>query len=387
MVKSFFHDANVNRLYLHSLLFNVATKIKLVFGPVFLLQHGYSVVQTLLIFAGFFALRFFIRLGYLAFFPYLKLRGSIILGVVLTAACLPALFLAADPRFLPLYMLIFAAGETFYYTAYNTLFGFHGEAEHKGKHYSMMFCISLLAMAGAPWLSALVITSAGYMWLFGITAALMLVAAVPLLSLADTKERFTFFKESHKDKMNKWVFGFHFSNAFHETGQNLVWSIAVFLMIGNVMEFGAITTAGILLLAVLQLVIGSWVDKGGGYPLFRIGAVVKGMQAVLRAFAVTTPAAIVASEGLSIGRHLMTQGDTDFYNGSKVARNHLWYFYYAEGGFDAGATLVLLITAALYAMGISIPVSLALVTLPGLMGAAYFVLRSKIGKQLARRGP
>jgi MFS family permease len=387
MIKRFFHDANVNRLYLHSVLFNIATKIKLVFGPVFLLQHGYSVVQTLLIFAGFFALRFFIRLGYLALFPYLKLRGSIILGALLTAACLPALFLATEPLFLPLYMLIFAAGETFYYTAYNTLFGFHGEAEHKGKHFSMMFCISLLAMAGAPVLSALVITSIGYMWLFGFTAALMLFSILPLLSLTDTKERFTSFKESRKDKMNKWVFGFHFSNALHETGQNLLWSIAVFLMIGSVMEFGVITTAGILLLAVLQLVIGAWVDRGGGYPLFRLGAMTKGVQAILRAFAVTTPAAIVASEGLTIGRHLMTQADTDFYNGSKVARNHLWYFYYAEGGFDAGAVIVLLITASLYAVGISIPISLVLVAIPGLMGAAYFVLRSKIGKQLARSNP
>ncbi|HVY12296.1 MAG TPA: hypothetical protein VHB73_01890, partial [Alphaproteobacteria bacterium] len=95
------------------------------------------------------------------------------------------------------------------------------------------------------------------------------------------------------------------------------------------------------------------------------------------------PAGIIASEGLTIGGYLMTQADADFFNMSKKARSPFWYFVYGEMGFDAGAILVLLTALLFHALGLSLPLAMAITALPGLAGTALLILRSKVGKQFA----
>ncbi|MBI3419805.1 MAG: hypothetical protein HY053_06715 [Proteobacteria bacterium] len=383
MIKRFFSDGNVNRLYLHSALRNVAEKISLVFGPLFLLQHGFGVVGTLLVLAAVYALRLPIRISYVYLYPKLGLKGGILLGTACYAASMLFLPWAGQKVFFVAYLLLFAAAETFYWTAFNIFFGVLGAKEHRGKQLSMMVCVSLIALAGVPFLSAWIASTLSYFALFGLTAVLILLSAWPLLRLPYEHEELPLFRESWKDPANRWGLAFHFCNALHEVGPNFIWPVAVFLMMGNLMKFGTVTTAGLLVLAVLQLVVGMMVDKGRGYSLFKIGLGIYGLQYLLRAFVVTTPVGVVASEALTMGRLLMTQVDTDFYNMSKKAPNHFWYFYYGEVGFDVGGILVLLLAIGFYTAGLSLPLAIAAIALPGLVGTSVLILRSKIGKNLA----
>ena len=381
MIKRYFDNASVNRIYLHSAILNAADRINLLFGPVFFLQHGFSVPETCLILASVYVLRFLARMVYVTLFHRVGLKRGLIIGIVLWAASQLLLPFADHPAFLILYLILFASGLAFYWTTYHTFFGFVGDDHHRGKQVSMLNGISLCLMAAAPFFSAWFTTHFGFTGLFTLVAALLLLSIWPILKLQEAEEKLPPLRAIWRDPANWWIVRLHLSESLQETGQSFLWPIAVFLMVGNLMLFGAIGTAGLLLLALVQLVIGFFVDRGNGYGLFKIGCAIRLVQFILRAFFVTTPAAIVASESLTAGRHIMLQSDADYYNHGRRAKSGFWYFYFGEVAWDAGACLSFLAAAGFYALGFGLPHLIGGLSLLGLIGMVSVILGPKPGHQ------
>lgn len=351
-MRHFFANRSVNRLYAHSAIFLIAENIGWVFGPLFLLNLGYSIPAAIFLWASLFLLRLPLRYFYLRYPAFFGLKRGIVLGLCGYAGALAFLpFVRENPDLLGPFLIIYSIGMTFYWTGYHTLFGLVGDQAHRGKQVAMVNSLSLFFIAFVPYVSASIIEYIGYGALFALSAAMMLIAAAPVLLLetpvlAD--------KRHHSPELRaacRWIGLYHTFTAMREYGHTFIWRIIVFTMLGNLMLFGTVMTVGLLILAVMQLFVGSLVDKGRGYGLLKIGAVLTFIQITLRGFFVATPSAMAASEGMTLGKYFMTQAEANYYNRGKDSSDYFYYIYWGEAAWDVGAVITLGSMAVLIQLG------------------------------------
>ena len=301
MIKQYFDNAGINRLYLHNVLFTGAETIGWVFGPLYLLELGYALPVVFLIWAGLFAVRLPMRYLYWWQIERIGLRGGAIVGLACYAVgALMLPFLSQDQTILPLFLLFYAAGMTLYWTAFHTLFGMIGDAEKRGNQLAMLKSLDMAITAAIPAISGMIVLWFGFQALFWTVALGMLIAAWPLFAIhPPTIHRQVDYTPEHQ-KSCRWVMQYHLWHGVKEYGHPFLWRVMVFLMVGSVTEFGWLMTAGLALLIAAELFIGKAIDKGDGFRWLQRGAFIAQIQIIFRAFFATTPALIVASETLSV---------------------------------------------------------------------------------------
>lgn len=369
MIKQYFDNAGINRLYAHNALFTVAETIGWVFGPLYLLELGYTLPIVFLIWAGLFAVRLPLRYLYWWQIERIGLRGGAIIGLgcyAVGALMLP--FLPQHQTVLPLFLFFYATGMTLYWTAFHTLFGMIGDAEKRGNQLAMLKSLDMAITAAIPALSGMIVLWFGFAALFWIVAIGMLIAAIPLLAIQPPLIRRHVVHTAEHQKSCRWVAQYHIWHGVKEYGHPFLWRIMVFVFVGNVTDFGWLMTAGLALLIATELFIGKAIDKGDGFRWLQRGAVIAQIQIIFRAFFATTPALIVASETLSVSAQLMAQSTANFYNQGGDADNYFHYIYWGEAGWDIGAALSLSAMAAAIYLGASLPWLLLLTGSFGLWG-------------------
>jgi MFS family permease len=373
MMRRFFSNKSINRMYIHSSLFNLAERIGWIFGPIFLIKVGYSIPQVFCMWACLFMIRLPARYIFLKILPWTGLVRSAIMGLtsyIIALTMLP--LLRDDVSWLAPFLLFYSIGMTFYWTSYHTMFGMLGDQKDRGKQVAMLSSISLLLMAFEPYISSMIIHFVGYQALFAASAVLMALAVLPLLGISI---KTPVFQSSHSKAQRdacRWVAAYHAFCSFKEYGHPFLWRLIVFFMLADIMKFGAALTGGLLFLAAIQLFIGDAVDRGRGYLLLKIGTVVTLIQVFVRALLITTPVGVAMSEGLSVGGKLMTQVEANFYNRGKDAENYFYYIYWAEVAWDIGAMTTLLTMASMAWVGFTLTQIMMIITPFGLIGF-YFV--------------
>jgi hypothetical protein len=265
-MRKFFTNKAVNRIYVHTTLFNFAERIGWIFGPIFLIKSGYSVSHVLTLWATLFMIRLPARYIFLKILPWLGLVRAAVMGLgfyVVALCMLPNL--RDDPIWFAPFFLFYSLGMTFYWTAYHTIFGMVGDKADRGKQVAMLATLSLLLMAFEPYASALLIHFVSYDALFLVSAVLMALAAIPLMEM---KVATPVFEKTYSLELRqacKWVSWYHAFCSFKEYGHPFLWRLIVFFMLSDILKFGFAMTAGLLLLAGIQLFIGDAVDKGRGF--------------------------------------------------------------------------------------------------------------------------
>ena len=148
---SFFSNAAVNRLNLHSGIQTLAQEAGGLFVLVFLLRAGVPAPLVLCSMAAMTAGRFILRPFVLPFARRYGLRTTLVLGTVLEAAVFPILPFVngVDAAFLAM-VLVSPLGSVLYWTCYHGYFATVGDDEHRGGQVAVRTALMALVGIGAP---------------------------------------------------------------------------------------------------------------------------------------------------------------------------------------------------------------------------------------------
>ena len=180
-VSSWFGNANVNRLFVHTALRQLAYGIGGVFSAVYLLRVGVSPGGTFLVFAAVFLVRFALRPpALLRIIRAIGLRPALIAGTVLMATQYPLLALVTGmgPA-LVLFCLVSALANVLYWPCYHAIFSAVGDVERRGSQVGARQLLGAIAGICGPAAGGLALALFGPWPGFGAAAAFEAAAILP----------------------------------------------------------------------------------------------------------------------------------------------------------------------------------------------------------------
>jgi MFS family permease len=359
-VSAFFSNANVNRLFAHTALRQLAYGIGGVFSAVYLLRVGVTPVGIFLVFAAVFLVRFAFRPPALLIIRAIGLRPALIAGTVLMATQYPLLALVTGmgPA-LVLFCLVSALANVLYWPCYHTVFSAVGDVQRRGSQVGARQLLGAVAGICGPAAGGLALALFGPWAAFGAAAAIEAAAILPLLRVPapslpnggpnDTRVGFLLFAT------DAWVIN----------GSALAWYMVMFPVLQSRFDaFGGVLALAAFAGAIAGLVVGHFIDKGHGRRAVLLNAILVFASMVVRAFCGSEPIAIVAAAvftAVTGGLYIPTLMSA-VYNVAKASPNPLLFQFAAERGWDVAGALVCLLAAALCARGIALQPLILLAT-------------------------
>jgi MFS family permease len=368
---AFFRNRTVNLLNLHYGIHSVALTGGGAFFSVYLLRAGVPLPVILVSLASILLGRFVIRLVVVPLAVRFGVRALVIAGTGMSAMQYPLLALVhgVGPALFALCAMS-SLGDTVYWSTYHAYFAALGEDEHRGHHVGVREAIAAVVGIISPLMTGFVLVRFGAETAFGVTAFILLLAALPLFATPDVrvaKQMPGAFRAALSGiklfVCDGWIIG---------TGY-FVWQLALFLSLGeNFLNFGGALALAALVGAVAGMFLGRHIDAGHGARMTALALGSYAFLIALRAAALKEPIIAVAANALaSVGSCLYAPTlMTAVYNQAKRAPCTLRFHVATEGGWDIGAASGLLIAAFLVSLGVPLPLVL-LLPLIGL--AAAFV--------------
>lgn len=160
-------------------------------------------------------------------------------------------------------MIVFQLYLGFYWTGFHGNLGRYGDKSSRGKEYSIMSVLTLLAAAAGPLVGGLLIESVSFFWLLVVIGVLQIVSVVPLFT---TREIVCVESMRYGDawRLLRRPALRRFAVGLMGLGEEIVlitiWPIYVFLLVSDYVTFGAISTFVTIATGALMWLAGRWVD-------------------------------------------------------------------------------------------------------------------------------
>ncbi|WP_293904591.1 MFS transporter [Phenylobacterium sp.] len=349
---SFFKNAAINRVNLHTGVQAFAMGAGGIFFLVFLLRAGVSVPMVLGFQAALVAQRFLLRPGVLPLAKRIGLRRTLILGTVLEAAVYPILaeVRGIDAAFWAM-CLVAPIGSVLYWTCYHAYFASLGDAEHRGGQIGAREALSAMVGIVAPLAGTWALVTAGPRIAFAGVAVIQLLAAVPLLGAPDVavaREAPGGFRAARLGATLMATDGWLAACYYY------VWQVALFMTLGESLSaYGGAMALSALVGAVGGMVLGRRIDAGHGRVAMLVAYAVVAGVVVLRAFSLGSPWLAVAANafGTLVAALQAPAMMTPVYNLAQASPCPLRFHIATEGGWDLGCFGGCLAAAAIAALG------------------------------------
>lgn len=375
---AFFRNTTVNLLNLHYGVHALALSGGGAFFAVFLLRAGVPAPGVLASLAAILIGRFCIRPFVLPMGKRFGLKPLVIAGTILTALQYP-LLAEVDGVGWALFVLcaVSAIGDTFYWTSYHAYFASLGDSEHRGHQIGAREAIAALVGIVAPLLTGWALVGLGPRIAFGVTAAVLMLSALPLLwtpNIAIPDEAPGAFRAALPGVL------MFLADGWIASGYYFVWQIALFISLGeSFAAFGGAMALAAVAGAVSGLLLGRFIDAGHGRWAVWLASGSMAVTLLARAGGYGDPAMAVAANAagaLVLALYVPTVM-TAVYNQAQGAPCVLRFHIATEGGWDAGGAGGCLLAAGLLAMGASFAAAI-LISLAG-AAAAFLLLRRYYG--------
>lgn len=375
---AFFRNTTVNLLNLHYGVHALALSGGGAFFAVFLLRAGVPAPGVLASLAAILIGRFCIRPFVLPMGKRFGLKPLVIAGTILTALQYP-LLAEVDGVGWPLFVLcaVSAIGDTFYWTSYHAYFASLGDSEHRGHQIGAREAIAALVGIVAPLLTGWALVGLGPRIAFGVTAAVLMLSALPLLwtpNIAIPDEAPGAFRAALPGVL------MFLADGWIASGYYFVWQIALFISLGeSFAAFGGAMALAAVAGAVSGLLLGRFIDAGHGRWAVWLASGSMAVTLLARAGGYGDPAMAVAANAagaLVLALYVPTVM-TAVYNQAQGSPCVLRFHIATEGGWDAGGAGGCLLAAGLLAMGASFAAAI-LISLAG-AAAAFLLLRRYYG--------
>jgi hypothetical protein len=373
---SFFSNEAINRLNAHTAVQAFADNAGGIFILVFLLRAGVPAPLVLCAMAAMNAARFVLRPLALPLARRIGLRETLIAGTVLEAAVFPVLPLVkgVDAAFLAV-VLIGPVGSVLYWTSYHAYFASIGDDEHRGGQVgareALTAVVGIVApllggwtlVLGGPWLAFLSVT------IIQIASALPLLGA-PQVAVAD---------EAPGSLRASWMgMGLMACDGVFAGGYHYIWQIALFVSLGeSFTAYGGAMALAALAGAAFSLLIGRYIDAGGGRTAAAIAFAVMVAVLALRAFSLGSPwlALTANAMGALVEALWIPALMAPVYNLAKASPCPVRFSVATEAGWDLGCAAACLVGAAMIAVGHSFAAPI-LVGLAGAVAAFSLLWRN-----------
>jgi len=250
------------------------------FLPIYLLQQMEN--QTELVF-------YYYLIGYLLYFLLLPIGARMLNKIGLRRSIRASVFfeilfyvsllqLSQNPvLFIPLSILFLTIDRLLFWIPFHTDFAKFTEKNDRGKEVSLLWATRSLLRVVMPVMAGWLIVEYGFSVIFVIVIMVLFSINLPFLFLPRTKERFSWkVKETFQrflDKKNQGLVLANIANGMENAAGVVIWPIFIFgTLKGDYLQVGAVSSAIILVVILLQLLVGKYVDKLNKRHLLRWGS-------------------------------------------------------------------------------------------------------------------
>lgn len=365
----FLSNRSVTYLNLSNGFAEILTQIVMVFGSLFLYQHGFSMAGVFFTLGAISLGRVLTRLISFPLVQKIGLQKTVALGLIGwgVAILLLSRVQGLDGWFFA-YVLVYIFFNPMYWVCFHMYYTLMGDAQHRGKQYAMRGVFILGGQAIFPLISAEVIRSFGYPWYFALAIPIVAVA-LTLLFMCPDKAVPKISWEWSPQQMRTTGMKTGLFQAFNDAITGNLWMFVLYLFFGGkLVSFGGILTFGVVMQIVFQLLIGHRFDKGHADRIASIGATGQILTAFGRVFMPLSVPVILCLELLAAAARLHVKSVVDIatYNDSHNAEHIVWYWVFTEMARDMGAVCGTW-TAGLLLYSGTDPRTTILLAVPGIM--------------------
>jgi MFS transporter, DHA1 family, inner membrane transport protein len=368
-----FKNRSFNLIYIHAALQALVMHGGEGFAFVYLLKAGISTSVVLLCIAAMFASRLLFRMLVVPTVLRFGVRNTLIVSVIVEGCSYLVLPMVTEAgALLYLYLALWAASSSFYWTTYHTYVAQLGNNENRGAQVSAMEFFGMIAGIMAPLLMGFLLTWFNPWVGFGFIAFAMIMAAVPFMfgPHFSVEKNVTLPRATTNTAQLLMV-----TDGIRSAATHFVWLIALFITLSSsyVAFGGALALAG-LTGAFMGLFVGKWIDVGKGINAARVGYGAMVVSSLVKCFGFHIPVVAVTANALysAAWPSYATSLNSQVYNQARRSACPLRFHVVAEGGWDMGMTIGCGFAALLVHFGFSFfwPLALGVVG----CGLGYFVL-------------
>lgn len=342
----------LSALYFFIALQDFALAMMIIFEPVFLYRHGYSISR----------IAFFYAVVYLLYIVLIPLGGKFVgrfgppraiaistlflVGYYLTLMSIPQ-----APVLMWIAPIFFALQKSLFWPGFHTDFIRVSKAGDRGREFSGLYSLSTVMYIIGPVIGGLVITWFGYTTLFSLGAAIILTASLPLLFTPVPPIRETpSYRQLFTLPWNRWhrrttvaYFGF---------GESLlhvyIWPVYLSISFATIERLGGLATLATLLTAVVTLSIGQFFDRGQWRFTLRSGAGLAFLAWFTRPWLTTVPTVFGSAVAGQISQNVTWVTSSDVaYDRALQEHNDIGRGILLEQGLSFGKALAALLLAGL----------------------------------------
>lgn len=369
---SFFGNAAINRLNLHSAVQTLAENAGGVFVLVYLLNSGVSAPLTLCVMAAMNIGRLILRPLVLPLARRIGLKSTVILGALIDAAAYLVLPFVEGPGLaLGAVILLSPIGSVFYWTGYHAYFAALSDDGKRGAQVGAREAVMTLAGIAGPVIGAALLALGGPWLAFGAAAAIQAISVLPLFSAPTLTVADETPGGAAETRLGTWLMA---CEGVFAGGAFFVWQVALFVALGqSFTAYGGAMALAALAAAAVSLTVGRYIDAGRGRPLIVVGFAMIAGLVLFRGLGLDAPWVAVTANALGalafafwtpvIGAVL--------YDLAAATPCPLRYSVATETGWDLGSAGACLAGAAMLALGLGYT-SAILIALLG--ASASFVL-------------
>lgn len=354
-------------LMLHCVLWSAAMSLASGFAGAYLLHIGFDIPETVSLYAVLLVIRFAMRSVMLPLVRRLGVRGAMVLGTVIAAFQFLPLIHADSLPWLCAWILIVSAGECLYWPICHAAVAVCGGHGRRGRQIAFRQMATTAISVLGPVVGGILLSRVGALAEFGTATAVCLLSAAPLLWIgAIDLGSIPTIRRSLKvaDPLGMYAFA---ADGWMNGGLGVAWPLILFSLLGSSYDMlGWASSAAAVAGALAGLGCGLAIDRGYRPVLSRIVMVCLIAGVALRAASAWAPGtAFVANMvGSAAGGLYYPVLMSVVYDRAKRSGSAYQFHLAAEAGWDIGAIMGCLTTAAIAWSGIP----LALSILPAALG-------------------
>ena len=291
-------------------ILDFATSAGMLFEPIYLYTHGYS-LAIIMVFYCLVYVAYFLLLpwgGHLAKRFGLKhcmMAGSVAM-VVYYALLLGS---AMSFGYLLLAVVAYAIQKILFWPAYHADFAHFGLSGERAREYSSLASVDILVYIVGPLLGGAIVSTFGFTAMFTIASFLILLSNIPLLASTDKyKHELVGYKECWREltKPSNRIYVWSYLGYAEELVALTVWPIFIFITVGSALGLGALVAFSLLVTAIVLLYVGRAADFHHTKGVLRSGVVIYASAWFLRLFA-SAWGAVAAVDTLSrVGKSIIS---------------------------------------------------------------------------------
>jgi MFS family permease len=371
---AYFRNTTVNLLNLHYGIHSVALSGAGAFYIVYLLKAGVPVPGVLAALALILAGRFVIRPIVVPLAVRFGIRTLVIVGTLLSACQYPLVAQVHGIGWSLLVLcLVSSLGDSIYWSSYHAYFASLGDHEDRGSQIGAREAIAAVVGIVSPIVASAALVAFGAEIAFGLTAIVLMVAAIPILFTPNVRVTGTA-PGAYKAAMTGALL--FLSDGWACAGFYFAWQIALFISLGeNFLAYGGALALAAVAGAIGSMLLGRHIDAGHGARAVWYAYVSVFFVTVLRVYAPGHAALAVFANavGSLVGCLYTPTMMTAVYNQAKRSPCTLRFHVVAEGGWDIGAGSACLLIALLAWLGLPLSVGIATSVLG--FGTGFYLLR------------